>query len=59
MQKNNLTILQLLETWCPNEAPTKELSPFEQGVIVGQRRLIELLKYKLNIEEPEQGLERK
>jgi len=55
----NLQILQLLETWCPNEAPVRELSPFEQGVIVGQRRLIEQLKYKLKIQEPSEGLERK
>jgi hypothetical protein len=53
------TILQQLEQWCPNVAPTSELSPFELGIIVGQRRLIELLKYSLNVDKPEEGLERK
>ena len=55
----NLQILQLLETWCPDKAPTFEMSPFEQGIIVGQRRMIEYLKLELKVEEPSKGLERK
>ena len=55
----NLQILQLLETWCPDKAPTFEMSPFEQGIIVGQRRMIEYLKLELKVEEPSEGLERK
>jgi hypothetical protein len=55
----NLQIIQLLDKWCPDKAPTYELSPFEQGIVVGQRRLIDKLKYELKVEEPTEGLERK
>ena len=55
----NLQILQLLEAWCPNKAPTNELSSFEQGIIVGQRSLIDKLKYELKVETSAEGLERK
>ncbi len=55
----NLQILQLLEAWCPDKAPTNELSSFEQGIIVGQRSLIDKLKYELKVETSAEGLERK
>ena len=45
----NSQILKWLEEFCPDKAPKYQLSDYEQGVIVGQRQLIEHLKIKLKV----------
>ncbi len=40
--------------YCPDKVTRKELTPYEQGVIVGQRDLIEHIKQKLKVETIEE-----
>lgn len=48
---NDIQVLQWLNTLYPDNLPTKELTPYQLGVLVGQREVIEQLKVKFKIEE--------
>ena len=45
-------ILQWLEEYCPDRAPSYYLDAYALGIIVGQREMIEHLKIKLKIDKP-------
>lgn len=47
-------LIEWLELRYPNKLPTKELTPYEQGVLQGQIALIESLKIKVGVMHLEQ-----
>ena len=44
-------LMKMLDEVYPDRIPLYELEPFDYGVLVGQRLLIEKLKERLKIEE--------
>jgi len=47
-------LIEWLELRYPNRLPTKEQTPYEQGVLQGQRALIESIKIKVGATHLEQ-----
>lgn len=39
-------LIKALELTYPNTLPTKEISPYELGILIGQQRVIDKLKYE-------------
>lgn len=47
------SLIQALELTYPNVLPTKEVSPYELGILVGEQRVIAKLKYEKSFLENE------
>jgi len=56
MEKDSRFIIDFLEQQFPDRLPLNKVSEFELGELIGQRRLINILKEKLKTKDDEKEI---
>ncbi len=51
----NTTMIQMMKEMLPDTLPTKELTPFEYGVLAGQQMMLDKILMHLEVVEPQKN----